>query len=164
MTTTTAFTRTVGTVGVDPPWRRTYPYAAVTITAIAPRTLPCGSRRGSGSWPTGGIATFAQRWMGRLRLTIRSQNLEEEGANRLRQPAQQATVVLGFGRPAVRKVCAHSVGEPCPIAVPEFSPNVPVEVRRPGSLQPGHDRGVRWDAHHTGHLRIHGSMPRTAQA
>src|SRR5881296_2058344 len=54
MTTTTAFTRTVGTVGADPPCRRTYPYAAVTITAIAPRTLPCGSRRGSGSWTTGG--------------------------------------------------------------------------------------------------------------
>src|SRR5437667_7359066 len=162
MTTTTAFTRTVGT---EPPWRRTYPYAAVTTIAIAPRTLPCGSRRGSGSWPTGGIATFAPRWMGRLRLTIGSQkNLEEEGANRLRQPAQQATVVLGFGRPAVRKVCADSVGEPSPIAVPEFGPSVAVEVRRPGSPQPRDDRGVRWDAHHTVHLRVHGSMPRTAHA
>src|SRR2546425_1582229 len=102
MTTTTAFTRTVGT---DPPWRRTYPYAAVTTIAIAPRTLPCGSRRGSGSWPTEGIATFAQRWMARLSLTIRGsknwKNLEEEGADRLRQPAQQATVVLGFAQPMV---------------------------------------------------------------
>lgn len=27
------------------------------MIAIAPRTLPCGSRRGSGNWPTGGTAT-----------------------------------------------------------------------------------------------------------
>src|SRR5438093_11165482 len=97
MTTTTAFTRTVGTVGVDPPWKRTYPYAAVTMTAIAPRTLPCGSRRGSGSWPTGGIATFAQRWMGRLRLTIRSQKSRRR---RCRSPA--STGAAGDRRPRIR--------------------------------------------------------------
>src|SRR2546429_3944884 len=97
MTTTTAFTRTVGTVGVDPPWRRTYPYAAVTMTAIAPRTLPCGSRRGSGSWPTGGIATFAQRWMGRLRLTIRSQK-----SRRRRCQSPASTGAAGDRRPRIR--------------------------------------------------------------
>src|SRR5881409_287009 len=97
MTTTTAFTRTVATVGVDPPWRRTYPYAAVTITAIAPRTLPCGSRRGSGSWPTGGIATFAQRWMGRLRLTIGSQKSRRR---KCRSPA--STGAAGDRRPRIR--------------------------------------------------------------
>src|SRR3989449_1145432 len=91
-------------------------------------------------------------------------NLEEKGANRLRQPAQQATVVLGFGRPAVRVVRANPVSEPRAVAVPEFSPNIPVEVRRPGSLQPGGNRRVRRGAHHTRHPPIHGSMPPPAPA
>src|SRR3989441_3133858 len=89
-------------------------------------------------------------------------NLEEKGANRLRQPAQQATVVLGFGRPAVRVGRANPVSEPRAVAVPEFSPNIPVEGPRPGSLQPGGNRRVRRGAHHTRHLPVHGSLPRTA--
>src|SRR3989442_1574510 len=50
------------------------------------------------------------------------------------------------------------------VTVPEFSPTIPVEVCHPVSRQPGGNRRVRRDDHHAGHLRIHGSMPRTAQA
>src|SRR2546428_14036138 len=88
-------------------------------------------------------------------------NLEEKGANRLRQPAQQATVVLGFGRPAVRVVRANPVSEPRAVAGPQFSPDIPVGGPPPRFLQPAVKRRVRRDAPHTRPLPVTGSASPT---
>jgi len=121
-----------------------------------------------------GLGQFAHRRDGhvrapsmvRLRLTPGSVD-SEEGGNRLRQASEQATVVVGlagFVVRVVRMIRVDPVREPAALAVPELGAHVPIQVRRAAPLHPRDDRGIRWDSHHCGDLRVHGSTPRTAHA